>query len=118
MIEFITLPSMHHDPVVRSSIPRYINNFDVATVVYNREKPIHPRIFHFNTFVSSLDVDRFLRDNTILSCNSGGSEFIDQRHKHILTGILKNIRDKLRKLFTKGPKHRDNKTISSGKIPN
>ena len=27
---------------------------------------MQPRIFHFNGFVPSLDVDRFIRDNTIL----------------------------------------------------
>lgn len=39
--EFINLPSMHHDPVV----PSNITNFNVATVVYNLEKPCNPEYF-------------------------------------------------------------------------
>lgn len=45
MTEFINLPSMHHDPVVRSNIPSNITNFNVATVVYNLEKPCNPEYF-------------------------------------------------------------------------
>ena len=47
MIEFINLPSMHHDPVVRSDIPSNITNFNfnVATVVCNLEKPFSPEYF-------------------------------------------------------------------------
>ena len=85
-IEFINfLPSILHDPAVRSSLPSNINNFDVRTVVFSLEKSIHNRIFNFNTFVSNLDADRGLQENVILPCDYDGSEFIDQHHKHLLT---------------------------------
>ena len=107
--EFINLPNILHEPVARSSIPSNIKNCDVPTVAYNLENPIYSRIFHFNTFMLNLDFDRFMLDSTILSCNYVGSEF----RKHILTSNLKNMRkNKLRKLFIKGPKYRENKTIS------
>lgn len=60
--------------------------------------------------MSNLGVNRFLPGNTILPCNWEVSEFID--HKHILTCNLKIIQDNnFKKLFTKGPKHRENKTM-------
>ena len=86
-IEFINFSSKLHDPVFCSSTPSNTNGFDVPTVVYNLEGPIHSRIFNLNTFVSNLDVDRFPQDSTPLPCNYEGSEFIDQHHKHILTAI-------------------------------
>ena len=115
-IEFINFPSILHDPVGRSSFPSNINNFDnfnVPTVFNTLGKPIHSRIFHFNKFVSNLDIDRFLQDNNILPCNYEGCEFIDQHHKHILNDNLKIIKNnKLRRLLTKGPEHRESKTTS------
>ena len=54
-----------------------MNNFDVPTVVFNLEKPIHSKIFNFNMYVSKLDVTRFLQDNIVLPCACEGSEFID-----------------------------------------
>ena len=43
VIEFYNLPSILYDPIVSSTIPSDINNFDVPTVVYNLEKPIYSR---------------------------------------------------------------------------
>ena len=102
--EFIDLPRMFYDPVIRSNILSNTNNFEVPTVFYNLEKPIHSRIFNFNKFVFKLDVDRFLQDKNILPWNDVDSEFIIQHHKYILIGNLKIMREnKLMKLLTKGP---------------
>ena len=105
-MEFINLPRILHDPVGRFSIPSHINKFNIPTVIYNPEKPIHSWIFNFSTTVSNLHIDRFVQVSAILQCNSEGFEFIDQHHKNILTGNLKIISDnKIRNLFTKSPKY-------------
>ena len=78
--EVINLPSILHDPVVRSSISSNINNFDIPQLSINQRKPFTPQYL-----MSNLDVDKFLQDNTILTCNCEGSEF---KHKHILTLVI------------------------------
>ena len=76
-IEFIDLPSILHDPVFQSD---NIDNFDILAAVFNLDKHIHSRIFN-------IEVDRFLQDNTIISCNCERSKFIDQHHKHMVHGL-------------------------------
>ena len=40
-------------------------------------------------------------------CKCAGSGFIDKDHRHIVTGDLQIVgNNKLRKVFTKGPKHK------------
>lgn len=96
--EFIDLPSILHDPVVRSTIS---SNFDIPTVFYSLRQPIHSRVFVFTIFMSKLNFVRILQVNTILPCNCERYEFVDQHYKHILTGTSKIIRsNKLRNLFT------------------
>lgn len=60
----------------------------IYTVVRNIERLIHSKIFNIKKFVSNLDVDRFLQDQTILPSNCERSECNDQHHKHIFTGNL------------------------------
>ena len=87
--------------------------FDDTTAVYSLTNPIRSQIFNFNRFASNLDVKAFLKDNTILSCNRAGSGFIDKDHQHPVTGKLRIIENnKLRKVFTKGPKYRETNDIS------
>ena len=108
----MSLSSILHDLVVRFNLPSNINNFDIRTVVCSLEKSIHPIIFNFNTFVSNLDAERVLQENTIHPCDYEGSKFIDHYHKHNLIDNLKITRHKkLRKLFTKMPKCQENRII-------
>lgn len=90
-----------------------INYFDISQLPIIDSNPLY-RILDFNTFVSKLDVYRFLQNNTILLCNCEGSEFIGQHQKHVLISNLKIMRDsKLRKVIHKGTKYQENNTISS-----
>ena len=77
-IEFINLLSLIHDPIVRSSIPSNINNFDISPVVINLGKPINSRIFNLTRCVSSFNVKRFVQDNTTFPGNYEGPVFTDQ----------------------------------------
>lgn len=71
-------------------------------------KSIHFKIYNLNKFLSNLDIDRFIKDKTILLFNCKGSKFIDQLHKH-LTILTYN---RLKNVFTRDPKCREKKTIS------
>ena len=54
----------------------------------------------------------FLKKNK-LTCNCAGSFFLGKDHHCSLTGDLQTVRNsKLRKLFTKDPKYRENTNIS------
>ena len=112
-IEHINLNRIFHDPVVKQAMPNISSNFDIPTVVYTLTNPIGSKIFNFNKFVNKLDVKAFLDDNSTLPCECSGSQFIDKDHNHVITGNLKIIsNNKLRKLFSKGPKYRESKTIN------
>ena len=110
-IEYINVSRIFHEQSVKSALPNHIN-FDTPTVVYNLESPIYSKIFNFNKFVSQLDINEFLKDNSILPCNCAGSRFKDPHHQHILTGNLDIVENKkLKNLFHKGPKFRENKPV-------
>ena len=55
-----------------------------------------------------MDLNTFLQDDTTLPCNCANSPFADKHHNHIITGDLKIVENnKLRKLLSKGPNHRE-----------
>lgn len=116
-VESVNLSSILHDSEVLETIPSVAKSFTPPTVVYSLESPISSKIFNFNKFVSSLDVDSFLKDNTSLPCSCENSPFSDQHHHHIISGDLRLIENnQLRKLFTKGPKYRERKLIHWDKV--
>ena len=96
-MEFIYVPHVFHDPAVEASLTIVIK-FDDSTVVYSLSNPIRFKRFNFNNFFSNIDVKDFIQDNTILPCNYAGSGFIDNDHRNIVTGDLRNVgNNKLRK---------------------
>ena len=111
-IEAVNLPSILHDSDVLESIPSVANSFTPPTVVFSLDSAVGSKLFNFNKFVSSLDVDDFIKDPSKLPCNCGTSSFSNSHHGHIISGDLRLItNNKLRKLFTKGPKYRERKMI-------
>ena len=111
-IEMINVPRLLHSPSLASTFPKQAGCYKAPTVVYKLEDTIRSSIFNFNHFVKTLDLDKFMEDNTILPCNCGKSPFIDNHHNHVITGDLRIVpNNKLRKLFVKGPKHREPVTI-------
>ena len=117
-VELINVPNILHSPLLSSSFPNELvnNEYVVPTVVYNLEDSIHSKVFNYNKFVSKLDLNEFLRDETILPCNCANSPFIDNHHGHIITGDLKIVTDsKLRNLLSKGPNHREPVTLNFDK---
>ena len=79
-------------------------------VVYSLNKPIRSKIFNYHQFVRDLDLTRFTEDNnsTHCYCKEFDSSFTNPHHGHIITGDLGIVNNtKLRKLLSKGPKHRE-----------
>ena len=112
-VESIHLSSILQDSEVLEAIPSVAKSFTPPTVVYSLNSPISSKIFNFNKFVSSLDVERFLQDSSSLPCSCENSPFSDRNHKPIISGDLRLVKNnQLRKLFTKGPKYRERKMIN------
>ena len=57
--------------------------------------------------------------SSLFPCTCSESEYSDPPHGHVVTGDLRVIENsKLRKLFSKGPNYRENKTINYHKCMN
>ena len=85
-------------------------------VTYELGSPLSAKIFNFNNFVNNLAVDDFLKDPNILPCKCENSSFTDKHHGHIVTGDLRIISNNhFRKIFSKGPKYRENRPIDLDK---
>ena len=111
-IELVNLSQILHQQSVIDTVPSVARSFKPPTIVHSLDAPIGSKIFNFNKFVSSLDVDLFLRDSSSLPCHCSDSPFKDDHHGHIISGDLRIIENnRLRKLFTKGPKYREGKLI-------
>ena len=57
------------------------------TVSYLLTNQIKSKIFDFDKFIDDIDFKVFLQDNSILSCNCKGSDFI-----YIITCNLENMK--------------------------
>ena len=108
----LNLSSILHSTDVINTIPSIAKKFTTPTIVYTLNPPISHKIYNFNKFVGSLNVESFIQDNSILPCQCSNSSFSDKNHGHIISGDLRLIKNnKLRKLFSKGPKYRENKFL-------
>ena len=95
-----------------ASVPSTIKSFEIPTIVYTLDSPISSKIFNFNKFTTNFNVSEFVKDKTVLPCNCSSSSFTDKHHGHIVSGDLRIVQNnKLRKLFTRGPKYRESKQI-------
>ena len=111
-VELINIAHILGHPEISSALPTSIE-FSIPMVTYKLGLPLSTKIFNFNHFVNTLDLDEFLLNPDILPCKCINSPFADKYHKHVVTGDLRIIdNNPLRKLFTKGPKFRETKTIN------
>ena len=112
-VEAVNLSSILHQSEVLEAVPSVAKAFKTPTIVYTLDSPTGSKIFNFNKFVASLDVDHVLQNPTSLPCRCAESPFIDNHHGHIITGDLRIIKNnQLRKLFAKGPKYRERKLVN------
>lgn len=101
-VELLHLPLILNHSFVNFSIPRKHPNFKVPYLIYKLEKWTWSK----NSILTNLSVklDTFVWDNFISRCYcADDSCFTDKNHGHVLTGNIY----KLRKHFTKKPKHID-----------
>ena len=109
-LDFINLPKILRSNEVLQSGSCNIDESEIPMVVYSLNKPIRSKIFNYHQFVRDLDLTRFTEDNNSIHCycNEFDGSFTNPHHGHIITddlGIVNNT--KLRKLLSKGPKHRE-----------
>ena len=116
-IEMVNLTSILQSAEVKETLPSTAKTFSPPTIVYSLDNPISTKIFNFNKFTASLDVDEFLRNPNSLPCSCEHSPFSDNHHKHIISGNLALVEnDRLRNLFAKGPKYRESKGIDWNQV--
>lgn len=100
-VELRNLPRIPNHASVTSSFPNELPNFEVTPVAYTLEKSLQSKIFNFCKFILSLNLEVFIRPNSILPCHCTDSYFNDKDHGHILTRDLRITKiNKLRKFFT------------------
>ena len=108
-VELVNIARILRDPEISSALPTSIE-FPIPTMTYKLGLPLSTKMFNFNNFVNTLDLDEFLLNPDILPCKCINSPFANKYHKHIVRGDLRIIDNyHLRKLFTEVPKFRETK---------
>ena len=82
----------------------------IRNKIMNYEQTVRS-IQHMTEGEISLTLDS--ETSSLFPCSCSESEYCDPHHGHVVTGDLRIIENaKLRKLFSKGPNYRENKTIN------
>ena len=110
-MDFINLPKLLRSHESHSNMPPVMEAKDIPMVVYSLAQPICSQILNYKKFVKKeLDLEKFSQDPKSITCNckNYSRKFINEDRGHVLTGNLQIIQNnKLRKIFTKGPKFRE-----------
>ena len=108
--DYINLPNILRKQDSVSLLPEVVDADDIPMVVFSLSQPIRSTIFNYSKFVSSLDLSQANNniDSVPCPCSAFPGKFVDNHHKHILTGDLSIvINARLRTLLAKGPKYRE-----------
>lgn len=107
-VEMINFSKIVKDVSLVACLPSIPTKFESPMITYKLRGPISSKIFNYNKFVKSIDVDQALADDSRFPCSCHDSEFKDNFHDHIITGDLGIVQNaKLRNLLSKGPKYRE-----------
>ena len=116
----------HSDSI--KSLPESLQNEELSPkVVMKLDCPIRNKIMNYEQTVRSIqhmtegEISLTINSesNSLFPCSCSESVYCDPHHGHIVTGDLRIIENaKLRKLFSKGPNYRENKTINYHKCLN
>jgi len=114
-----------NSPEIIQCLPDALQREDkIPKVILKLDKPIRNKIMNYKETVRSIKqinedgVNFAVNSETNLPypCTCSESNFCDPHHGHIVTGDLRIIENnKLRKLLSKGPNYRENKTINYSK---
>ena len=114
-MDFINLPKLLRSRESHSNMPPVMEEKDIPMVVYSLSQPIRSQILNYKKFVQKeLDLEKFSQNPKSITCNckNYSRKFVNEDRGHVLTGNLQIIKNnKLRKIFTKGPKFREPKKI-------
>ena len=116
-MDFINLPQIIRSKHAKENMPSVLTDEDIPMVVYSLSQPIRSRILNYKKFVTELNLDQFIenKDTVKCHCSEYNTQFLNNERGHVLTGSLKIIKNnKLRKLFSKGPKYREPEQIDWG----
>ena len=115
-VELMNIAQILHDSKVISSLPSTPIKFPIPMVTYELTSPLSAKVFNFNSFVNSLDLDEFITNPNMLPCSCENSPFSDKHHKYIVTGDLRIVANNhLRKILSKGPKFRESRDFPRAK---
>jgi len=112
--EFINLSKLLHTPTLSKEFPSLLTNakYTAPSITYSLTPTIRPHIYNYKKFVDELDLKKFVKNPNILPCSCADSPYIDNFHKHIVSGNLDIVPNaELRSLFLKGPQYREPQTI-------
>ena len=108
---YINLQSILKLEEIQGSIDSHIQ--DDVTVSYRYTKSIRNKIFNYSNVVNEIDLDSWDINNQTCECDTTFKEYMDQHHKHVITGDLSIIRNKkLRELLRRGPNYRERHSIN------
>ena len=124
-MEHINISAIMNLPEIVQSLPELLRDeMKQPKIVMKLDKPIRNKIMNYESTVRSIhhtnDEDGSFtlcsETNTPFPCSCSDSTFCDPNHGHIVTGDLRIVENsKLRKLLSKGPNYRENKTINYSK---
>ena len=112
--DFINLQQILNSKESKENRPTLMEEEDIPKVVYSLTDTVRPKILNYNKFVDALDLTEFDKDKKSVPCpcNSFHDSFVNEHHKHIITGDLSLIKnEQLRSVYKKGPKFREPKSI-------
>ena len=110
--DFVNLPKVLRSKEVCNNLQSNFDISDIPMVVYYLSPSIRSTFFNYKQFVLHLNIDEFLKDPNLIKCccNKYDNSFINNHYVHIITGNLDIVNnERLCKLISKGPKHREPK---------
>ena len=116
-LDFINLSKLLRSQISMASLPQQMDKTDIPMIIYTLNRSIRSKIFNYNEFIKSLDLNEFINtdEHVKCCCDQFDDSFINKDLGHIITGDL-NIIDnpKLKNLIFKGPKYREPVEIDWG----
>ena len=89
-VELINIARILRDAEISSALPTSIE-FPTPMVTYKLGLPLSTKIFNFNHFVNTLDLDELLFNPDILPCKCINSTFAYKYHKNVVAVDLRII---------------------------
>ena len=113
-LQFLRLSSILHEEEIKSKLPAQFRDDENPSIVYRLTSTIRNKILNYKDTVSNIDIhDAETFGTGLHTCDCSSSDFVDQHHKHVLTGDLQIIENlQLRHLIQKGPNYRESRPIN------